>query len=372
MNSVIPISIVIPAYNADRFLHRCIKSAEAQMMNDIEIIIVNNGSTDKTEQIIKKYKSFDARIQEIKLMPNQGVAKARNVGLKNANGKYILFCDSDDAYTINGIQRCYQIAEREHADVVVGNFTQLNDDEEYSPLMVKTNLETKSDFLAFFDTGVIWNKLYRKSFLTKNNLCFKPYNYGEDTLFLGECYMCDPRISICSECLYLHYHRTNNDGEKQLTRIYTANSLKEYLAVGMKLYKMPFVCDEEDFLKEYFRYLRHVYEFWWNIPDQNGIKSTFPDLREFTRIIDWNNDYKRGEFYNIFGIDYQLFQKVSLDAYITFKLFSQGKNNQEAVHSNCIDYASEVNNMYLRGQLGFRYIIRYILSWFAYKRKKSN
>lgn len=370
MNHMALVSIVIPAYNADQVLDRCIKSIQGQVINDIEIIVINNGSTDKTGQIIEKYRNFDCRIQEITVMPNRGVSNARNIGLEQAQGKYILFCDSDDAYTIHGIEQCYQLAEREHADVVVANFTQLCDDEIYSPLMARTNLEAKSEFLAFFDTGVIWNKLYRKSFLLDNNISFRPYNYGEDTLFLGECYICDPHISVCPDCMYLHYHRRNSAGEKQLTRKYTANALREYLEVGMKLYKMPLVCDKVDFVTEYLRYLRHVYEFWWNIPDQAAVYSTFSDIREFTRIIQWNEDYQRNEFHNIFGIDYLLFQKVSVDTYITFKLLSQVKVPQEPTQSQFVDYAAKVNDMYRHGELGFRYIIRYILSWFAYKRGK--
>lgn len=369
MNNLVYISIIIPAYNAAAFLDRCIKSIQSQSINNIEIIIINNGSTDKTDQIIDKYKSFDMRIKKIKVESNRGVGRARNLGLQQSCGKYIMFCDSDDAYPFNGISRCYEIAEKEHADIVVGNFTQLRDDEEYNIFMPKTQVEKESEFLAFFDTGVIWNKLYRKSFLEKNNLCFKPYSYGEDTLFLGECYICDPRISFCTDCMYLHYHRSKNFSVKQLTKFYTADALGEYLSVGMKLYKMPFVCEENDFVKEYLRYLKHVYTFWWNIPDREDMQSTFSNIREFTRIISWNDDYCQNEFRDIFGIDYQLFQKINFDSYLIFKLLSQAKacNSQNMTCPQFIDYATEVNNMYSRGELGFRYIIRYTRSWLKFK-----
>ena len=114
------VSIIIPVYNTEIFLDKCIKSVIGQTYNNIEIIIVNDGSTDNSIKIIKKYANNDKRIMLIN-QSNQGVSKARNEGIKKAKGKYILFVDGDDYIEPNAVELSLQRIKEYNVDVIKFN-----------------------------------------------------------------------------------------------------------------------------------------------------------------------------------------------------------------------------------------------------------
>ena len=113
------ISIIIPAYNAEKYMRKCLDSLIHQTKKELEFIIVNDGSTDSTEEIIKSYQ--DKRIKYFK-NKNQGIGKTRNFGLTKATAKYILFLDSDDYLEKTACERLYQKIENDDLDVVICDF----------------------------------------------------------------------------------------------------------------------------------------------------------------------------------------------------------------------------------------------------------
>ena len=111
------ISIIIPNYNTEQYLPRCLNSLIGQTFKDIEIILIDDGSTDNSVKIMKEYAKQDNRIKVIE-QPNSGPARARNQGLENATGKYLMFCDSDDWYEPNMCEIMYYTIENKKTDVV--------------------------------------------------------------------------------------------------------------------------------------------------------------------------------------------------------------------------------------------------------------
>ena len=111
------ISIIIPIYNVEKYLNRCLDSVMKQSFQDIEIILVNDGSTDNSDNIIKSY-LFDERIKYI-YQKNKGLSEARNTGLNIASGEYVLFLDSDDSIEPNTCYELSQVIERFEVDIVV-------------------------------------------------------------------------------------------------------------------------------------------------------------------------------------------------------------------------------------------------------------
>lgn len=111
------VSVIIPIYNTDAYLRQALDSICNQSLREIEIILVNDGSTDNSQLIIEEYAQKDARIRCL-LQPNQGQGVARNNGLHLATGKYIYFMDSDDILDINTLKQCYDMCEYDNLDVV--------------------------------------------------------------------------------------------------------------------------------------------------------------------------------------------------------------------------------------------------------------
>lgn len=112
------VSIIIPSYNSQDYLERCLDSVINQVYKNIEIIVVDDASTDKTKEIIKKYAEKDRRIIPFYQTTNKGVSAARNVGLKAATGEYILFVDSDDSLTKDAVRRMIDISNKYDSDFV--------------------------------------------------------------------------------------------------------------------------------------------------------------------------------------------------------------------------------------------------------------
>ena len=113
------ISIIVPIYNAEKYLNKCIDSIINQSKKELEIILINDGSTDNSENIIKKYD--DKRIKYFK-NKNQGIGKTRNFGIKKATGKYIMFLDSDDYLDKDACKYLFNKIEKENLDIVVCDF----------------------------------------------------------------------------------------------------------------------------------------------------------------------------------------------------------------------------------------------------------
>ena len=121
------ISIIVPIWNTDKYLRRCLSSLVNQTKKDIEIICVNDGSTDNSLEIINEFAAKDSRIKAV-TQKNQGVAVARNVGLKNATGVYIMWCDSDDEYVPDMCEKMFNAIETQKVDMVVCAINVINNE----------------------------------------------------------------------------------------------------------------------------------------------------------------------------------------------------------------------------------------------------
>ena len=189
----VKVSVIIPVYNTEKYLDECLNSVQNQTLEDIEIICVNDGSTDGSLKILEEHEKNDKRIKIVN-QENGGVSLARNNGIKNAQGDYIMFLDSDDCFVPYACEKEYNLAVKNEANVVefgVRNFvdgeavdlSDLNYDD--SKVTVYTRKENENPFSALnFSCGVVWNRIWKRSFINENNLTFKEGMYrGEDSLF---------------------------------------------------------------------------------------------------------------------------------------------------------------------------------------------
>ncbi len=198
------ISIIVPVYNTSRYLPRCVDSLISQTIKDIEIIIINDGSTDNSQGIIDEYANSHPHIITL-VQSNSGVSAARNLGLKSAHGEYIGFVDSDDWCDITMFEKLYNLAKINGSDIACCNFIAKYSDHD-------KNYDTVQKIVSnrYTSEPVIWNKIIRSSFLKDHHLKFTENIIHEDFELHYKTCALTTKISYTSEFLY-YYECSNAD-----------------------------------------------------------------------------------------------------------------------------------------------------------------
>lgn len=181
------VSIIVPVFNTESFLFKCLMSLIKQTLKEIEIICVNDGSTDNSENIIRMFAKEDSRIKLIN-QENKKQGAARNAGMKVANGEYIGFVDSDDWVDLNYFERLYQTAKNYDSDIALATNVRIGKNKFKQRLNLQTvekytNLQDKLDACQQWKNECPTNKIYRKSYLDANNIQWPEGIYCEDKLF---------------------------------------------------------------------------------------------------------------------------------------------------------------------------------------------
>ena len=178
------LSIIIPIYNVEKYLTKCIESVINQTYKNLEIILVNDGSTDNSKDIINKYSLIDSRIKVIN-KKNGGLSDARNVGIEIAKGDYIAFLDSDDWIELNMYEKLYSYIKQENADIVQCSYQEVYN-EEVNNQKIKEEIKLISGKDSLYNlygenhgkTVVVWNKIYKRELF--NDIRFPKGKYHED------------------------------------------------------------------------------------------------------------------------------------------------------------------------------------------------
>lgn len=207
------ISIIIPIYNVEKYLKQCLDSIINQSYKNLEILLIDDGSTDKCPEICDAYALKDKRIKVIH-QENKGISSARNMGLKIASGSYIAFVDSDDWLALNCYETVLAHAIKTDADIVGydifevwGNTIKMTS---HTPNKNEVLHASKHYDLLFSLWPLVWSKLYKKSFLDKHQIYFPNGLIYEDIPFVVSCYARDATISFIND--HLHYYRMSRIG----------------------------------------------------------------------------------------------------------------------------------------------------------------
>lgn len=209
------VSIIVPIYNVEQYLEKCIDSIINQTLKDIEIILVDDGSPDNCGQICDEYAKKDNRIKVIH-KENGGLSSARNAGLKIATGEYIGFIDSDDYIELNMYEELYNIAKENNIDIVSCNYNRIAKEIRKSEIYLPANkviikneindLIKKSNYNKML--WYVWKALYKREIIEKINFIEKPII--EDTPFNLEAYLKSNSIYHLDKPLYNYIHRENS------------------------------------------------------------------------------------------------------------------------------------------------------------------
>lgn len=240
---MIKISVIVPVYNTSKYLKKCLDSILFQSLKEIEIIVVNDGSTDDSLRILKEYQNKDSRIKIIN-QKNMGLSGARNSGIKLAQGEYILHIDSDDWIEQDYLKDMYELAEKEEADIVISDFYIDYNGEKVNYLIDqgKNRIINKEQCLKyiFYLKGypAVWNKLFKRKLYTDNRI-EHPININ-----LGEDLGTTPKLIYFSNKIvklnkaYIHYMQNATS----ITKTKRLESILQLYSCGKELEK--FFCNK--------------------------------------------------------------------------------------------------------------------------------
>lgn len=207
------VSVIIPVYNVEKYIRRCMDSVTGQTLQDIEIIVVNDGSPDHSAEIVREYMEKDKRISLIE-KKNGGLSSARNAGMREASGQVIMFLDSDDYLHIGACEKVYRVFEEEKPDIIVFGANVFPRSPEPDRWLLKKTKTRDCCYSPFKPAALIreaggspfaWNKAYSAEFLKRVQVEYaEKVRYGEDLIFCFQVFPAAGKIRFIHERLYCY------------------------------------------------------------------------------------------------------------------------------------------------------------------------
>lgn len=241
------ISVVIPVYNIGKWISKCLSSLMRQSYTNIEIIVVNDGSTDNSLSICEQFQEKDARVRII-TQKNQGLSAARNTGIINAKGEFIIFVDGDDYLQENAIKYAFEATQKVDADMCIFQYEYVEDSGEIihknkknNKELVMTGEEAVQRLLTDDSIGgvVAWGKLYRKKLFDVHELMFPVDVYHEDCFFTYKACFYSSRVVYIPFSGYMYVQRSGSIihmrfTEKHLDKIKAADECLRFVNINCK------------------------------------------------------------------------------------------------------------------------------------------
>lgn len=234
------VSVIVPVYNVERFLAECLDSLINQSLEDIEIICVNDGSTDSSLEILRRYEKRDSRVKVVD-KPNAGYGHTMNMGISKARGEYIGITESDDIASKNMYKKLYTFAKKNDCDLVKSNYFEHSKQGDkkikvFKGLPYRKVFDPRVDQRALVELPIIWSGLYRRQLLIDNGIRFNesPGASYQDTSFVLQVWASARRAALLPDA-FLRY-RVDNEGSSVLSNMKVYEVCEEY-ALSMSFLK---------------------------------------------------------------------------------------------------------------------------------------
>lgn len=254
------LSVIIPVYNAEKFLGRCIESVLNQSYKNLELILVNDGSTDRSLEICRDYKNLDSRVFIID-KNNEGAGPTRNAGMALARGKYLAFPDADDRMALNAYQYCIDTIEASNADLLIfGMSTEVFDDEkgivkevveDHVPdLLYSTKQQCREmwpDLSKQMDLGSPCNKIFRKSIIDKYRIEYPDMRRMQDTIFNLRYFDCIQSIQTINKNFYIRTWHSKEMQRRKMPKDFIKCAI-QYHEIAVQLFKKWSINSKENLL----------------------------------------------------------------------------------------------------------------------------
>lgn len=276
--TTVKISIIIPVYNAEIYLRECIDSVLCQDFRDMELILVDDGSTDNSGSICDEYSTEDSRVKVIH-GENKGVSVARNKAIDISNGLWVFFCDSDDILMPNALQNLFDATiNADNTDIILGCSYVLKDGK-YKPLNKLHIAEYKNSYNNMSHSA-LWGYLFRASLIKKNNIRFVPgLAYTEDGVFMTT-YSIQSRAMKTIPAYVYAYRKHNTSACANKDGVMKASHQFRAARCIYDLYQAEVNQEKKSYLKMVYK----RYENW-------GVLSYTKYTKSFKRYPEYNNSY---------------------------------------------------------------------------------
>ena len=341
------ISVIEPVYNTERYVETCLKSLLKQSYRNLEIIIVDDGSTDHSYEIIEQYVRKDPRLIFFRTK-NGGVASARNLALKAATGTWIAFCDSDDEVPPNAYKNMLYAGVNSNADVVVGTLQM-----EQPNGCIHFKFSNKQDsFTKFYYGPSLCNRMFRKSVI--EGIKFAPLSAGEDIDFLTTVFERTHKIVAVKRKVYI-YKLRKEDKEKSLTHLYSIEIFQSYVTcwlMARNSWKKYDLLLGEHYLAQ--TTIPYLYQQMLLIPTITNKCRALELLKPLLSEVNWNKYTQT--FEAVFGCTYSEFCSFTPFEYFDYIIGQDAKE--------------KVLKQFAEGQIGMLYIVKYFQQWCRVKAEK--
>lgn len=336
MKNNVVISIVMPVYNAEKYLNQALCSLHKQSFKDFEVICVDDGSSDNSLSIISSWCEKDSRFKFL-TQQNKHAGVARNKGMEKAIGEYILFLDSDDIFHKNMLKRMYESIKDTDCDYVCCNYSTFSSNIIFAKkrcMALKSGTYGKyelTDKIFSFDIGAPWNKLYRKDFIKKNDLLFQDTLNSNDIYFTKVATLLSSKIKVISDSLI--YYRVNNSNSLQGA----VNKKADCFAIAYKaIFEKIFSNDS------YYQFASSCYKYgidlcWTAFEKANDavvLKKVFDESVCIVQKMNFDEIKEYCEMNNTISI----FSAVNDDDYVSFLVSFLLYNKKKCVSMNSIEY----------------------------------
>jgi glycosyltransferase involved in cell wall biosynthesis len=340
------ISVIIPAYNHEKYIADTLTSILKQSMPDLEVIVVDDGSTDNTGKIIDVFAQQDSRIKAFH-KENGGVVSASNEAMRHATGEWLAWCGSDDIVPPNAYRNL--LKNSNNVDVVIGEFCEITDSGE----KVRVHMQSwrkKDCFDALFAMPAMWSKIIRRSFVTENNLWFPDVKLCEDLIFLAKVAALKPRYTVVSKDIY-HYRNNPRQLSDSMTHTYSLEYFKAHIdgrykvleiceAAGIKNGRDYVFYDSINYLSDYLPQM-----------SPEDIEPAMSALKGLVTCYDWSQNLRHFEV--VFGVPYDDFIAMSGKNYV-----------YQMLHQDPFKF---ILNKFEAGDVGLQFAMRCIKSWAYFK-----
>lgn len=360
------ISVIMPVYNCEDYLRDAVSSVLAQEGVSLELIAIDDCSSDGSAGILEEIAAGDPRVRLIRLKENHGVAHARNIALAEANGTFLAFCDGDDTVPPGAYRALYHAATApgKHAgtaavvsdvgsDIVIGAFSDLLSDGSGTPEKRPASVPQEkrgSAFLSLFAVPCLWTKLIRNAFVQERGITFdEDMHLGEDVVFLARLAAEKPQYRVIGDKVYFHWYHAA-EAQASLTHTYTLSIFSRHLECRKRLLAIA-----KD-LPECSDYVYH--EFSWELfslldktEPLSDRKEGFLLLQAFLR----NGDFtgQSADFLVAAGVAPEEFFRLSPEQYL--------RRRRDRLPREIV--AAEFD----AGKIGMRWLLRYLRSWIRFK-----
>jgi glycosyltransferase involved in cell wall biosynthesis len=293
-----PISVIVPVFNAAEFLECSLDSALTQSLRDIEIICVDDGSTDDSSTILAAKAASDGRVNVIHLDCNQGAGAARNVGLDNCRGQFIVMLDADDSLPPYSLEARYQAAVERGSDLVLGEYDRwigpdcISDHGEgYRPPSVNCSFR-ESKYLQAIPGGH-WCILYARDLLDRNRIRYdEDLSFGEDQIFQLKAMLAAERITLIDDVVY-NYHHYHMDSIT--LKAPNLRNLLDEIEYRRRIADLLISADLKDAGLAFLRQWSYpIQQYWVRIPealDRQSIRAMFDAFRQMASdfgVVPWD------------------------------------------------------------------------------------